>query len=84
MILNKKRVFDMFLLEGVRDIPVLHKRTLYGNLYLKGTKKTSDCKLTGVFIPRNYDKFLSTLDTNFENVRLWLDGKFPQKSIYET
>lgn len=84
IVLNKKRVLDMFLLEGVRDIHVLHKRTLYGNLHLKGTKKTGDCKLTGVFIHRNYDKFLSTLDTNFEIVREWLDSKFPQKSIYET
>lgn len=83
MVLNKKRVLDMFPLEGVRDIPVLHKRTLYGNLYLKDTKTIDDCKLNSVFVAWNYDKFLSTLDTNFDNVRLWLDSKFPQKSIYE-
>lgn len=84
MVLNKKKVLEMFSLPGVMDIPVIHKRTLYGNLYKTGTKSVKDCKIIGAFLSGlATGKFLSTMDVNFPSARCFLNGLFPIKSKYE-
>ncbi len=83
MILNKNKVLKMFDLPGVKDIKVLHKRTLYGNLYLSGTQTVQDVKCYNHFNAHKPRTFLSSIDTFFEPLRYWLIGQFPNKCPYE-
>ena len=84
-VINKKRFLKMFSLPGISDIPCLHKRTAYGNLYLPGGVEMQDVKVFGNngFVPDNCGKFLSCNDIGFWQVRSFLMGKFPDKSNYE-
>lgn len=83
MILDKNKVLKMFDLPGVKDIKVLHKRTLYGNLYLSGTQMVQDVKCYNHFNAHKPHTFLSSIDTFFEPLRYWLIGQFPNKCPYE-
>lgn len=84
-VINKKRFLKMFSLPGILDIPCLHKRSAYGNLYLTGGVEMQDVKIFGKerFVPNNCGKFLSCNDIGFWQVRSFLMSKFPDKSPYE-
>lgn len=85
IILNKKNVLKMFSLPYLSSIgKVIHKRTLYGNLFLKNSKVIEDVKvLVDRYVPIHSDKFLSCDDLSFARVKKFLDKLFPNKSEYE-
>ena len=87
MVLNKEKFLKMFDLPGIEDISVLHKRTLYGNLYYKNSKEIPDVKcLNGALFDWHYAeerKFLSSSDDSWVFVRSYLIHRFPEKSEYE-
>lgn len=84
MMLNKEKVLKMFEIPYLESIKVLHKRSLYGNLYLKGSLQINDVKvLVDYFYPLGTDKFLSTEDNSFARCRPFLNDLFPEKSEYE-
>ena len=85
MVINKKKFLDIFNIKGLETINCLHKRSLYGNLYLKGSKYAEDVKVlnSGGFDPGKYRKFLSCSDSGFKKVKDFLSSKFAEKSVYE-
>ena len=84
MVLNKHKVLEMFNLPHLDSIQVIHKRSLYGNLYLTGSKEINDVKvLIDYFYQLGTDKFLSTEDNSFSRCRSFLNDLFPDKSEYE-
>ena len=85
IVLNKKKFLKIYDLPGVDSIPCFHKRTVYGNLYLKGGNDTRDVKVFGGdgFLPKKIGQFLSCDDMGFYVLHNFLVNKFPQKSIYE-
>lgn len=84
-VFNKKNFLEMLDIKGALDIPCLHKRTLYGNLYLKGGKDMRDVKvfMRDGFMPKQIGKFLSCDEMGFYIVSNFLQQKFPHKSKYE-
>lgn len=84
-IFNKKKLLKIYDLPGVSDIPCFHKRTAYGNLYLKGGEFMRDVKvfMNDGFLPKKLGKFLSCDDMGFFILSNFLQQKFPQKSKYE-
>mgnify|MGYP003305641742 CR=1 FL=1 len=84
-IFNKDRLKEMFSIKGIGNINVLHKRSLYGNLYLKDSKFHSDVKIHNgkEFDVKNCNKFLSTNELSFITVRPFLEERFNKKSKYE-
>lgn len=84
MVMNKNKFLDMFSLPHVESIQVLHKRSLYGNLYCKGYKEINDVKvLYEYFQPLGSDKFLSTEDSSWRRVKPYINSLFPEKSDFE-
>ncbi|MCR5505168.1 MAG: hypothetical protein K6E94_06465 [Elusimicrobiaceae bacterium] len=84
-IFNKSKFLNMFDIKGVADILALHKRSLYGNLYLKGGTSMKDVKIFA-FSDTNIDagqKFVSCSDTAWANLKIYLQNLFNKKSIYE-
>ena len=84
-IFNKSKFLNMFNIKGVADILALHKRSLYGNLYLKGGTSMKDVKIfafSGTNINAD-QKFVSCSDTAWANLKIYLQKLFNQKSIYE-
>lgn len=84
-ILNKFKFLDMFNIEGVDNIACLHKRTLYGNLYLTNSKPIKDVKLfnfNSTFINPE-QKLLSCSDMAWVNLKVVIQKIFNKKSIYE-
>lgn len=83
-IFNKHKFLEMLDIKGALDIPCLHKRTLYGNLYLKGGKDMRDVKIFPYsgFCGKT-GQFLSCSNDGFPCVAEFLKKKFPTKSIYE-
>lgn len=68
------------------SIPVLHKRTLYGNLAGLGGSQSTDFKVTAVDDSEYREwPFVSTLDWMFEReaVGRFIRGRFPHPSPYE-
>lgn len=84
-VLNKKKFLKMFELPGVKDIHCFHKRTVYGNLHLKGGTDTQDVKIffNSGFVPKKLGKFISCDDMGFCILHNFLLNKFPKKSVYE-
>lgn len=88
-IFNKEKFLSMFDIPGVKDIPVLHKRSLYGNLFYDKTKskKILDVKVLKEPNSFNYPnmKLISTSDHSFlhYSIREYLERRFPKKSKYE-
>lgn len=84
MVLNKKKILELFKLPYINTINVFHWRSVYGNLYLKESKQINDVKvLVDYFHPLGSDKFLSTEDNSFQRCRIYLNNLFPDKSPYE-
>lgn len=84
-VFNKKHLKQMFSIKGIGNINVLHKRSLYGNLYFKDSKFHSDVKIHNgkEFNVQKCDKFLSTNELSFITVRPFLEERFNKKSKYE-
>lgn len=85
MIMNKRKVLDMFALPGIDKLPIFHKRSAYGNIYNVGGEKTKDVKITSssIFKPEKVGKFLSCDDVSFPVIKMFLDLKYSAKSEYE-
>lgn len=84
MVLNKQKVLDMFQLPHLGSVKVIHKRSLYGNLYMKDSTPINDVKvLKNYYYPLGSNKFLSTEDDSFERVHPFLKTLFPDKGYYE-
>lgn len=84
-IFNKSKFLNMFDIKGVDDILALHKRSLYGNLYLKGGTSMKDVKIFA-FSDTNINdgqRFVSCSDTAWANLKIYLQKLFNKKSIYE-
>ena len=87
IVLNKAKVLEMFAIKDVESIPVLHKRSLYGNLYIKHSNYTEDVKILSKsdFSPEKIkDKnFLSCSDEGWGKIKEYISDKFSIPSIYE-
>lgn len=83
-VFNKGKFLNMFDLREVEQINCLHKRTLYGNLYLKGGNDTRDVK---IFARDGFSgktgAFLSCSNDGFDLIKDFLAKKFPEPSEYE-
>lgn len=84
MVFNKKKLAEMFSIADEENIPVLHKRTLYGNLFMSGGKQIKDVKMS-LHLPEMPDSadFLSTSDTFFKKIEIIFANIFSEKSEYE-
>lgn len=83
-VFNKEKFLQMFEMEGVKEVLCLHKRTLYGNLYLSGGESMPDVKIFGKYgFNGKCGKFLSCSDDGFNLIQDFLAQKFPYKSKYE-
>lgn len=74
MVMNKHNVLKMYELPGVKDIKILHKRSLYGNLYITNSKPCKDVKILTCNrlhrgTPKFDQKFFSTSDTMWHMVK---------------
>ena len=84
MVMAKNRVLRAFQLPGLRSLKVMHKRSIYGNLFKTGSQRTADVKIRHPQEPINYDgKFLSTADDTWPIVKPFIHGLFPEKGVYE-
>lgn len=88
MVFNKNNIIDMFT-QYYQDSPpvaVLHKRSLYGNMFNYGGETIADVKVytKDGKTPRD-STFLSTEDSIWEDsiVGRFIRRQFPDKSIYE-
>lgn len=88
MIFNKNNVIDMFsrYYQDAPPVSVLHKRSLYGNMYNYGGETIKDVKVYQR--DGQFDKdgtFLSTEDSIFEDSKIgrFIRRQFPNKSKYE-
>ena len=88
IIFNKDKFLKMFELPGIEKIEVLHKRSVYGNLYYKTpTILPHDVKVLNRTkfeedLYKDYT-FLSTSDLGFKKTTDFLNKRFPNKSVYE-
>ena len=86
-IYNKSRIQTMLALKDIRKVPILYKRSVYGNLYYRNSTKTTDVKILRAskvdYAEWDKRKFLSSSDITWERVKPYLEKKFKDKSIYE-
>ena len=84
MVINKNKFLSVFSAPYIKSIMPGHQRSLYGNMFLKDSKKIDDVKFYRdfVFNPGS-DKFLSTEDNSWPIVKPKLEKLFPSKSEYE-
>lgn len=84
MVINKKRFLELFSLPYIESVRAGHFRSIYGNLYLQGSKQIRDVKVyRDFYTPLGSDKFLSTEDNSWPRVKNYLDRLFPDKGPYE-
>lgn len=83
MVMNKKNVLNMFSLPFINSLKVIHKRTLYGNLFYTNSKIIKDVKVLDANSQVKYDSFLSCSDSGWLFIKNYLSNLFPNKSIYE-
>lgn len=84
MVMAKSNVLRALSLPHIESLQVIHKRTIYGNLFKKDPQFTEDVKVRRrVYWPIYNDKFLSTEDDTWEHVKPYLKTVFPNKSKYE-
>lgn len=83
-IMDKDKFLEIFSLPHVSSVNVLHKRSVYGNLYHKNSTYCEDVKFfANIYVPIHNDKFLSTEDNSFALVKPYLSNLFSSKSEYE-
>lgn len=86
-IYNKSCVKTMLALKDIRKVPILYKRSVYGNLYYHNSTKTTDVKILRAskvdYTEWDKRKFLSSSDITWDRVKPYLEKKFKDKSIYE-
>lgn len=83
---NKKNFMEMITQQqATMNIPVVHKRTLYGNLFHKGGIRMNDVKIFTDTRPDPDATFLSSDDTSFERYHVgeYIRKQFQDKSPYE-
>ena len=83
---NKRNLLGILCLPGTGQIKILHKRTIYGNLFIKNAKQIKDVKFMNgdKFEPSSVtEKFLSSADKSFPLMKDFLEKSFPYKSKYE-
>ena len=85
IVMNKKNVLAMFDLPGFMDIPIVHKRSVYGNLFINSScEQIQDVKM---YVDRPFKwyekRFLSCSDKAWRNAKPILLRMFPNKSEYE-
>ena len=87
MIMNKQNVLKMFCLRGIEKVSPLHKRTLYGNLFMDDTKTVADNKILkkGIFIAGEEagKQFLSCSDDGWSRIKDFVADSFSSPSPYE-
>ena len=88
MLMNKENILKMFKLKGIEKLSLIHKRTLYGNLYIGDSKFNEDNKILGdnkAFVPGEQQdkKFLSCSDKGWQKIKKFISDKFSTPSIYE-
>lgn len=83
-VFNKDNFIKMFDIYGVKDIDVLHYRSLYGNLYRTGGKDAMDVKITNRSgFKEKPGEFLSCSNDGFQLLEKFLDHRFPNQCPYE-
>lgn len=83
-LMNRKNVLKMFELPYIDSLSVIHKRTIYGNLFYKYSTEMEDVKVVkDRYIPIRSDRFLSCDDASWPRVRKYIEKLFPNKSKYE-
>lgn len=84
MVINKKKFLDMFSLNYIDSISPGQQRSIYGNMFLKGSKFVKDVKVyqnkTESF---EVDKFLSSEDTSWPRIKEYIGSLFSNKSEFE-
>ena len=84
MVINKNSFLSIFSLPHIDSISAGHQRSIYGNLFLKNSKKIKDVKVYKNFQTDNTNEtFLSTEDNSWPMVKPYIDRLFPNKSPYE-
>jgi hypothetical protein len=86
-IFNKYKLLQMFetYADEIAQTKCFHKRSFYGNLYVKGSKFMKDIKVLALdnFVPTPEQKFISSSDSSYRNLKYILMQKFSKKSKYE-
>jgi hypothetical protein len=84
MVINKRDMVETFLIPGFMDMKAPMFRSLYGNLHLKDSQYTHDVKMDALHLelPDN-PTFLSTSDSYFKTIKVFMNAIFPDKSEYE-
>ena len=83
IIMAKNGLLRAFSLPALKTIRPGHIRTIYGNLYLKGSKLAADVKVRNAKETISTGKFLSTADYTWPIVKPKIQELFPDKSEYE-
>ena len=84
MVMDKEKVLGLFSRNYIHNAVTSHKRSIYGNVYLRDSKEIKDVKVyANMFLPLGSDKFLSTEDMSWPRVSTYIKRLFPSKSPYE-
>lgn len=86
-IYNKSKVRQMFALSGIDKVPILHKRSVYGNMFIQGSTYARDVKVLRAspvdFQEWSSRKFLSSSDITWSKVKPFLQARFKEACEYE-
>lgn len=86
-IMAKNGVLRAFSLPYLHTLRVIHKRTIYGNLYQNDSQKVDDVKIRNKkdleHLAIKEQKFLSTADDTWKYVKPYMQELFPEKGVYE-
>lgn len=84
IVMAKNKVLRLFQLPYLHSLKVIHKRTIYGNLFKKNSKKVEDVKVRRkVYWPIYNQDFLSTEDDTWQYVKPYIHSLFPEKGEHE-
>ena len=87
LVMDKNKVLRAFSLPGIHTIGAGHIRSIYGNLFLEGSRVVADCKIRHrterIQRMTTNSKFLSSADSTWEYIKPFIQSKFPDKSEYE-